>query len=54
MLMGNPAWARASSRGAEPPSLDENERIVVETGEPMMLASTSRSTRRSWSRLSAP
>jgi PAS domain S-box-containing protein len=38
MLMGNPAWARASARPeAEPPGLDDNERIVLESGETMML-----------------
>jgi PAS domain S-box-containing protein len=38
MLMGNPAWARASGRPeAEPAGLDDNERIVLEAGETMML-----------------
>ena len=38
MLMGNPAWARASGRPeAEPSGLDDNERMVLEAGETMML-----------------
>jgi signal transduction histidine kinase len=37
MLMGNPAWAQAAGRGGEHPGLDDNERIVVDTGEAMML-----------------
>ena len=37
MLMGNPAWARASGRGGDAPGLDDNERIVLEAGETMML-----------------
>ena len=37
MLMGNPAWARAAGRAGEHPGLDDNERIVVDTGEAMML-----------------
>ncbi len=37
MLMGNPAWSRASGRPEEPPGLDDNERLVLEAGETMML-----------------
>src|SRR5262249_4150461 len=37
-LMGNPAWARASGApGGEAAALDDNERIVLESGETMML-----------------
>jgi PAS domain S-box-containing protein len=38
MLMGNPAWSHAAGRGGgEAPGLDDNERIVIHTGEAMML-----------------
>jgi len=39
-LMANPAWKKAVSLAEEAPTLDDNERLVLESGETMFLEET--------------
>jgi len=39
-LMANPAWKKAVSHAEEAPALDDNERLVLESGETMFLEET--------------